>query len=46
MLEMAARVRSRFIGRDYSWATALRIFPASYFPAEVLIEDEFGIALQ
>jgi hypothetical protein len=31
MLEIAARVRSRFITRDYSWAIAYRNFLASLF---------------
>jgi hypothetical protein len=46
MLEMAARVRSRFIGRDYSWAIAIEIFLSSYFESEDGCGYEFGIALR
>jgi hypothetical protein len=46
MLEMAARVRSRFIARDYSWAIALGTHTERHFAALFGIRIEIGIALR
>jgi hypothetical protein len=46
MLEMAARVRSRFIARDYSWAIAPGNFVAWLFTGQSGHGHEFGIALR
>jgi hypothetical protein len=46
MLEMAAKVRSRFIARDYSWAIAPGNFVAWLFTGQSGHGDEFGIALR
>jgi hypothetical protein len=46
MLEMAARVRSRFIARDYSWAIALGNGAAWLFTVLTDRRIKFGIALR
>jgi hypothetical protein len=46
MLEMAARVRSRFIAGDYSWAIAPRNRTAWLFTVPADRRIKFGIALR